>query len=148
MTQSLLMKIDLLLFVIILFSIVEAYFRNSLVTSGFKLLLNHYSCDRNGKQTIDKETQLRVMKQVIEIDFNNGNNYYSHSTNKDVIKYTVILDELIKVAAKSKENNDIQASIDKSQFDEVFLSQRNNANDKRKKKKKTIHHVFKTITNN
>ena len=64
-----------------------------------------------------------MRKQVIEIDYNNRTNYfYRHISNKDVIIYAVILDELIKLAAKSKENNYIQWSIDKSQFDEVFLT--------------------------
>ena len=48
---------------------------------------------------------------------------------------------MIKVAAKSKESNDIEASIDKSQFDGVLLRQSNNANDKGGQ----IYHVFKQL---
>ena len=89
-------------------SIIETYFKNSQVTTDLKLLLNDHSWDRNRKRTIDKTTLIRVMQQLIEIDFNNRNNYYSHSTRTDVMKYTVILAELIKIVAPSTESNELR----------------------------------------
>ena len=74
-------------------SIDQTYFTNSQVTTDLKLLLDNHSWDRNGKQTIVKAALLHLMQQLIEIDFNNGHNYYSHSIRKDVVNYIVILDE-------------------------------------------------------